>query len=103
MSGVCKILQTENMLDMMTLTAGLTTNSTEESAVSRHLHITVSQSFDDLSSLGLGAPEAMPSQHMHLHKRSQRQSLQLLPITLQSTAGLGLPHTLTPCTFCSLK
>jgi hypothetical protein len=31
----------------------------------------------------LGAPEAMPFHHMHLPKRSQRQSLQLLPITLQ--------------------
>jgi hypothetical protein len=35
--------RTENMLDVMALTAGLTTNSTEESAVARHLHITVSQ------------------------------------------------------------
>jgi hypothetical protein len=31
------------MLDMMTLTAGLTTQSAEESAVARHLHVTVSQ------------------------------------------------------------
>jgi hypothetical protein len=41
---VCHVLlQTENMLDMMTLTSGTTTNSTEESAVARHLHVTVSQ------------------------------------------------------------
>jgi hypothetical protein len=41
---VCYVLlQTENMLDMMTLTPGMTTNRTEESAEARHLHVTVSQ------------------------------------------------------------
>jgi hypothetical protein len=42
---------------------------------------------------------AMPFHHMHLHKRSQRQSLQLLPITLQCSvagcrAGLWQEHAL---------
>jgi hypothetical protein len=43
--------------------------------------------FGILQTAGLGAPEAMPFHHMHLHKRSQRQSLQLLPITLQDCQG----------------
>jgi hypothetical protein len=77
------LLQTENMLDMMTLTAGLTTNSTEESAVARHLHVTVCQRVE--------APEAMPFHHMHLHKRSQRQSLQLLPIRLPGRDSVATP------------
>jgi hypothetical protein len=38
------------MLDMMTLTSGWTTNSTEESAVARHLHVTVSQRVGAFSS-----------------------------------------------------
>jgi hypothetical protein len=49
---------------------------------------------------GSGAPEAMPFHHMHLHKRSQRQSLQLLPILFQGdmeilTVACPLPHNFT--------